>query len=172
MSTDKILGAISACLGVLLIGGVAFNFLNVILRYGFGRNFSWAEEMLVFGLIFIVMTGSIAVTALNEHLKIDVLLMILPERLQSMLRIISQLAVCAVFVYLAMQSHTVVSLMMRIGQTSVAARIPMWIPHGFLFVSFSLSALAALWSVWREIAALRAGKAAPTTPPTFPGSPR
>lgn len=168
-SLTKFLDPIVIFLGIVLLGGVIFNFVNVVMRYGFGRTFSWSEEVLVFGLIFTVMIGSIVITALNEHLKVDILLSLMNNRLQSTIKIASQLAVAGVFLFLAIQSQKIVWLMMGMGQTSVAARIPMWIPHGFLLVSFSLSVLAALWSAWREMLSLRAGVQSSTTPTNLQG---
>jgi hypothetical protein len=55
--------------------------------------------------------------------------------------------------WLATQSWKVVVLLERLGQTSIAARIPTWIPHSFVLAAFVLSALAGLVLVvriWRE----------------------
>jgi len=154
---DRLLNYVSITLGSMLLLGVFFNFLNVIMRYGFGNSFSWSEEVLVYGLIFIVMIGSIIVTARNEHLKIDFIISILNSNSRSLLIIFSQIITCIVFIYLSMQSQKIVFLMFNLNQTSVAARIPMWIPHSSLLIAFSLAALAALWSAAREVMSLRGG---------------
>jgi TRAP-type C4-dicarboxylate transport system permease small subunit len=148
---EKLLDLFALLLGLVLIAGVFLNFANAILRYGFGTSIVWAEEVMIFGLILIVMAGLIVVTARSEHLKIDLLLQILPSKMKRLLSVVAALAVAAVFAYLAWLSLGVVQLMYRLGQTSVAARIPMWIPHGFLFASFALASLAALYRAWLDL---------------------
>jgi len=42
-----------------------------------------------------------------------------------------------------------VMLMKRLGQTSLAMRLPSWIPHSFLLAAFTLSSLAAIIAILR-----------------------
>lgn len=151
LKKEKLLEVFADLLGVVLIAGVLLNFSNALLRYGFGASLVWAEEVMTFGLILIVMLGIIVVTARSEHLRIDAAVQLLSPRLQHALRIFANLVICAALVYIAFQSLNIVQLMMRLGQTSVAARIPMWIPHSFLLVSFSLAALAALYRAGADL---------------------
>ncbi len=136
-----------------MIAGGALNFLNVCLRYIWGRPFAWTEEIMTFGLLFIVMAGTVIATAFDQNLKIDVLLQVLPRFWRKAFRIAGECVWIAVSIYLALQSYTVVTLMMRLGQTSMAARIPSWIPHSFLLGAFILSAFAAVYPIIREFSA-------------------
>ncbi|MGF7159345.1 TRAP-type C4-dicarboxylate transport system permease small subunit [Rhodoligotrophos appendicifer] len=149
----RALDGIKFAIGLLLLAGVILNFVNVFLRYVWGRPFSWTEEVMGFGLLFIVMAGLIVATALDENLKIDVLVQAVSRPVQKALRLFAHAVWIGVSIYLAMQSYTVMSLMLRLGQKSMAARIPTWIPHSFLFGAFVLSALAAIYAMVREIKA-------------------
>lgn len=143
---EGFLRIITAVLGLILIAGVILNFTNAFLRYALAASLPWSEEIMVFGMIFIIAIGTVVVTARAEHLRVDVMAAILPRAV----RVAAHLLTAGVFFYLAMQSHVVVSLMLRLGQTSVAARVPMWIPHSFLLVAFSAGAVAALYAILRE----------------------
>jgi TRAP-type C4-dicarboxylate transport system permease small subunit len=143
---EVLLRVLTVLIGLVLLAGVGLNFTNAVMRYGMGISLRWAEEILVFGLVLIVAVGLVVSTARAEHLRIDVLQGFLPR----WVRVISHLVLAGTFLYLSMQSHAVVALMMRFGQQSVAARIPMWIPHGFLLIAFWLGAAACLYAIWRE----------------------
>lgn len=132
-------------LGFVMLAGIAINFGNAVYRYGFGGTFRWAEEVMVFGLIFIVMFGSVVAVAVagNEHLRINVVTEVLPTRIVLVLDGLILVLTTVLFALLAYYSLNVVELMLRLGQTSVAARIPMWIPHSFMLLSFAGSAVIA-----------------------------
>lgn len=148
---DRLLARATALLGTILLLSVLLNFMNAFMRYVMGDSIMWAEEIMVFALIFIVMLGMVIVTARDEHLKIDVFSSAVPPAVQRGLRMLSSLAMCLVCGYLAMQSGAIVSMMLRLGQTSVAARVPMWIPHSFVLMAMVLSAVAAALLFIREL---------------------
>lgn len=146
---DVFLGGLRNVVGIVLLAGVVLNFVNVCMRYLFGQPFAWTEEMMVFGLLFIVMAGVVIATAHDQHLKIDVLVQILPRIWQRLLRGFAHVVWILVSLYLAFQSFNVVMLMKRLGQTSLAMRLPSWIPHSFLLAAFTLSSLAAIIAILR-----------------------
>jgi TRAP-type C4-dicarboxylate transport system permease small subunit len=144
---EALLAAITLLLGAVMLLGVVLNFGNALLRYGFGTTLRWAEEIMVFGLVLIVALGTVVASARSEHLRIDALQSVLP----GWMRVVSNLILAATFAYLAMQSNVVVSMMLRLGQKSVAAQVPMWIPHGFVLVAFAGGALASLYAIWCDL---------------------
>ena len=74
------LGAIRAVLGTLILAGVALNFANVVGRYVFFQPIIWAEEVLVFIMIWCVMLGATVVTWENQHLRMDAVYHLTPPR--------------------------------------------------------------------------------------------
>jgi TRAP-type C4-dicarboxylate transport system permease small subunit len=159
-SFERALVGLKYLIGLLLLAGVGLNFVNVALRYIWGSPFAWNEEAMTFGLLFIVMAGTVVATAFDENLKIDILVQIAPPPVQRALRVFANAVWAGVAIYLATQSWTVVSLMMRLGQKSMAMRLPTWIPHSFLLGAFVLSACAAVFAIVRELRG---------TPPHDPG---
>lgn len=146
---DRMTRIITNGLGAVLLLGVFLNFLNVLLRYLFGNPFAWSEEVMVFGLLLIVMGGTVLATLTDRHLKIDLLVKALHPDRQYIFRILTSAIWVLVSAYLATQSFKVVILLHRLGQTSIAARIPTWIPHSFVLVAFVLSTIAGLVAIAR-----------------------
>lgn len=120
----------------LILAGVAINFANVISRYLFNFALYWAEEVMVFIIIWCVFIGAISVTFNGAHLRMD----LVSARLVSPWREIINGATTLIFfgccVFIAFQSWKVVSLIGGVGQVSNAASVPMVIPHLALLVGF------------------------------------
>lgn len=147
---DGALEGLKGLVGILLLAGVVLNFVNVCLRYFWGHPFAWVEEVMVFGLLFIVMAGVVVSTALDQNLKIDILLQIVSRRWRRVLKISAHCIWISVCLFLAVHSYTVVALMKRLGQVSMAASIPKWIPHSFILGALVLSVIAAVYAIVRE----------------------
>ena len=60
-----------AAIGVIILLAIAINFANIVGRYVFLAPLPWAEEVLVFLVIWGVCLGASAVTYDNRHLDMD-----------------------------------------------------------------------------------------------------
>jgi len=130
--------------GVALGIIVAICTINVIGRYVFGHAFSWAEEAMVYCMIFIIFFSSAAVTWKGRHLSLDMVLRKFPVPAQKAIVFGGTLASVALLLVLASTSGEVVAKLYRFAQRSDALEIPMWIPQGFVPVGLSLIALMML----------------------------
>jgi TRAP-type C4-dicarboxylate transport system permease small subunit len=151
-----VLRAIRALLGALIFVGVALNFANVVGRYVFLRPIIWAEEIMIFIMIWCVMLGAALVTWENQHLRMDAVYHLSPLRVRRWLNAVSTLAFLLVGVFVFVQSARVVLLVASTGQRSVVAEVPMLIPYGALPVGFGLMVIMV---AWRFRAFVRAGAA-------------
>ena len=140
-----ILNAIRAVLGALIFAGVALNFANVVGRYVFFRPIIWAEEVLVFIMIWCVMLGATVVTWENQHLRMDALYHLAPPRVRRWLNLTATFAFLLAGAFVLVQSARVVALLASTGQRSVVAEIPMVIPYGALPVSFGIIVAVLVW---------------------------
>ncbi len=140
-----VLGAIRAVLGILILVGVAINFANVVGRYLFLKPIIWAEEILVFIMIWCVMLGATLVTWENQHLRMDAVYHLTPPRGRRWLNLTSTLAFLVASVFVLVQSARVVALVASTGQRSVVADIPMVIPYGAIPVSFAVIVVMLVW---------------------------
>lgn len=125
-------------LGSLILFSIALNFANVIGRYIFFSPIIWAEEVMIFIMVWCVFIGSILVSWDGRHLKMDLLSSYLKPPWKQMVNAFSLavfLFVCAIIVT---QSYKVVTLFARFGQESTVAAIPMVIPHSALLIGFGL----------------------------------
>jgi TRAP-type C4-dicarboxylate transport system permease small subunit len=131
-------------MGCLILIGVAINFSNVISRYVFGNALFWVEEILVFMVIWSVFIGIASIAYNGAHLKMDLVSAQIGNPWKTIINgiMVTAFIVCCVFVIL--QSYEVVSLMGRLGQVSVAASVPMIVPHSALLVGFGLMILAVI----------------------------
>ena len=132
------LRVIRAALGSLILSGVLINFANVVGRYVFLKPIIWAEEILIFIMVWCVMLGATVVTWENQHLRMDAVYHVAPPRARRWLNLLSTLAFLFAGVFVLVQSARVVALVASTGQRSVVADIPMVIPYGAIPVSFAV----------------------------------
>ena len=135
--------AARALLGTLLIGMVLLNVANAACRYLFSVVFIGADELLVFGMIWMVMIGMILVTIDRRHIALDFLVNRLAPRPRIALTMFHHLIIAIGAAYAALQSLEVVRRVAMIGQTSMAIGFPMVFAHSALVVGFAGTALVA-----------------------------
>jgi TRAP-type C4-dicarboxylate transport system permease small subunit len=127
--------------GLALFTIVMINGVNVVARYFFGSPFSWAEELMLYLMIFGVFTGGIAITWRNQHIRIATIIEQAPPQFQFLARLVAAIASIAVLTTVTVASSGLVSLLHSFDQRSDALQAPMWIPQSFVTVGLSLMAL-------------------------------
>ena len=133
-----------AAVGVVILLAIAINFANIVGRYLFLSPLPWAEEVLVFLVIWGVCLGASAVTYDNRHLDMDLFVVRFPPKLRAMLEIVQLVAMVGFCAFTAVNAWTIVALMARNGQVSITAGIPMTIPYAAFVTGFALIAVAAV----------------------------
>lgn len=130
--------------GTLFLVAVVINFVNVIGRYVFAAPIFWAEETLIFLVIWIVFVVVGAITYQGAHLNMDLLYSRMPAAMKRAVNIAiaSTLIVCATFT--AVQAWKVVELHYLNHGVTAGTEIPLVIPHAALLFGFSFMALAAI----------------------------
>lgn len=133
-----------AIVGVLILAGIAVNFANVIGRYVFLQPLIWADEAMVYIMVWTVFMGAVLVSLEGQHLKMDFFSIMLPSPWKQIINGIAAVSFLAVCVFVIPQTWTVVKLVWNFGQRSVVAEIPMVIPHFALLLGFVLMFLAVV----------------------------
>jgi TRAP-type transport system small permease protein len=141
---EKIARGIELVLALAFIVAVLLNFTNVVGRYLFGISLLGSDEVQVFIMVGMTFLGAAVVTLRKQHLRMDVLVGLMPVRVRVLLRIIEQLLLATLAVFILTQSFFYARQMLRIGRTSDMAGIPMWIPHGMVALGFGLILIVAL----------------------------
>ncbi len=131
-------------IGILTLAGLAINFANVIARYVFGFAFFWAEEILVFIVVWSVFVGAIAITYRGGHLKMN----LFSDNFTGPLRgIVNGLVVLGFLfsgIFAVIHSYRFVAIMARNATVSVTAEIPMTVPHSAIMIGFAFIVLAVI----------------------------
>jgi len=144
-----------AAIGLIILVAIAINFANIIGRYVFLAPLDWAEEVLVFLVIWAVCLGASAVTYDRRHLDMNLFEVAFPRKLQAVLEIVKLVALVGFCGFAGIQAWTIVAIMARNGQVSITAGIPMTIPYSAFVVGFGLIVVAALaeaagrWLAWQ-----------------------
>jgi C4-dicarboxylate transporter DctQ subunit len=136
------LGLACAALALLIVIGISFT--NVVLRYVFFRPIPWAEELMLFLMIFSVYTGAISVAWEQRHIRLDGIRNMAPPQFRRVIEIVSALVLVAILAPIIYASTTVVALLADMGQTSDAMQAPMWVPQAIVPVGLAFIALVAL----------------------------
>jgi TRAP-type C4-dicarboxylate transport system permease small subunit len=130
--------------GTLLLVAIGVNFANVVGRYVFATPIFWAEEVLVFMVVWSVFVALSAIAYRGGHLTMDLFY----GRFSGRWKRVVNGAVAALFVaggaFVVVQSYQVVALHVRMGAVSVASGTPLVIPHAALLVGFGLMVGAVL----------------------------
>ena len=133
-----------AIVGVLILAGIAVNFANVIGRYVFLQPVIWADEAMVYIMVWTVFMGAVLVSFEGQHLKMDFFSIMLPSPWKQIINGIAAVSFLAVCIFVIPQTWAVVKLVWSFGQRSVVAEIPLVIPHFALLLGFVLMFLAVV----------------------------
>jgi C4-dicarboxylate transporter, DctQ subunit len=127
--------------GAMLVGSVGINFANIIGRYFLSVSLSWAEEAMLFLMIGCVFLGAAPVGWAGRHIRMDVVVSLLPPRARQAFELFSDLVTIAVCVTLAVFAWPVMTMLAELDQRSSSANIPLVIPQAAVPAGLLLMAL-------------------------------
>ena len=130
--------------GGLFFAGVAINIFNVVARYVFASPVFWAEEILVFIVIWTVFLVAGTVTYRGAHLNMDLIYSGMNRHWKLGVNAAILVTLIASTSFAAFQSAKIVMLHYRNHGVTAATDIPLWIPISALLFGFSFMALAAI----------------------------
>ena len=119
--------AIEDWLAVILLAALALiTFVNVLVRYFTDQSFAWTEEISVFLLIVLTMTGGSMAFVRNHHIRIEILADNGSPRRQRIMALIANGCVLLFFVLLTVLSVKLVADEYIYEETSPAIGVPTW----------------------------------------------
>ncbi len=136
--------ALLALLGLVMAGIVALNFSNVAGRYLLSSPVPAADEIMTFAMVWGVFLGAGVVTLRGAHLRMDLVLGLLPARARRLAEALATACLLLVLGFIAVQSLEYLETVGAIGLTSMAAGLPMSWVHAAVPIGFGLMILAAL----------------------------
>ena len=140
-AADALMALLRIAAGAMLIASVAINFANIIGRYFLSVSLSWAEEAMLFLMIGSVFLAAPPVGWLGRHIRMDVVVSLLPPRLRTIFEVFSDLVTIATCVALAIFAWPVLTMLAELDQRSESANIPLVIPQAVVPIGLGLTAL-------------------------------
>ncbi len=125
---------------------------QVILRFAFSSAFVWAEETAVYGMIFAIYLGASMAVRDRAHIRITLLIGILPRTLQIIFIVLADLLWAAFIIFMIVQTTTYTQLLFNVvyqtpGLGIEQRWVQMFIPMIFCLILFRI--LQVYWR-WRE----------------------
>jgi TRAP-type C4-dicarboxylate transport system permease small subunit len=121
---------------------VLLNVAATVGRYARWYTWPWADEVLLFTLVWGIGLGLYAVTLRGGHLAMDLVAQRLPARMRDPLQAVVATASFALIAFVAVQSHAFIQAVAAADMRSMTGEIPMAIPHSGLLAGFLLMLLA------------------------------
>jgi TRAP-type C4-dicarboxylate transport system permease small subunit len=138
---DALMAALRVAAGLMLVASVAINFANIIGRYVLSVSLSWAEEAMLFLMIGAVFLAAPPVGWLGRHIRMDVVVSLLPPRMRQAFEIFSDLVTIATCIMVAYFAWPVMTMLQELDQRSQSANIPLVIPQAVVPIGMMLMAL-------------------------------
>ncbi len=138
---NALMAVLRVAAGTMLIASVAINFANIIGRYVFSVSVPWAEETMLFLMIGAVFLAVPPVGWLGRHIRMDVVVSLLPPRARNIFEIFSDLVTIATCVMLSVFAWPVITMLAELDQRSDMANIPLVIPQAVVPIGLLLTAL-------------------------------
>jgi C4-dicarboxylate transporter, DctQ subunit len=140
-AANALLAALRVAAGAMLVASVAINFANIIGRYFLSVSLSWAEEAMLFLMIGAVFLAAAPVGWLGRHIRMDVVVSLLPPRARKYFELFADLVTIATCVMLAVFAWPVITMLTELDQRSESANIPLVIPQAIVPLGLLLMAL-------------------------------
>lgn len=177
---NKIINGLLSLLGILLIIVIGLSVWNVIGRYVFSEAVLWADEVSTFSVIIFAYLGLIVSAWRGVDIRMDILLSILPKQAVWIIQLLQQAVIIALCGWVSYLSLGYVQRVYRVGMTSTAADLPLWIIHGMIPLGFLLVSLIAVVRISRLLCGKTDSLTAiedsvlpkPTTKPAIVSSPK
>ena len=138
-------------IGSLILFGIAINFANILGRYLFLAPIVWAEEIMIYSMVWMVFIGAVLVSWDGHHLRMDFFSIMLPSPFKEIMNFAGVVCFLLVCIFVLPQTYTVTELMYRLDQRSVVAEIPMVIPHFAILLGFIMMFIVIVWRFRRLV---------------------
>jgi C4-dicarboxylate transporter DctQ subunit len=126
-------------------------FVNVVLRYVFHWPISWAEEVSLYLMVWIVFIGGSMAVRTRGHMAIDLLPLVLSPKSRQRLSVFVALLALVFFAVFFWYSGQHVLRVQGIGQTTPVMGAPMWLAYLAMPVGSALMGLRTIQVLVRSL---------------------
>lgn len=131
-NVDIVVAAIALVILIVLTSS------GVFMRYILGKPYTWLEEVQLFCLIWIVFGAGGAAFRTGNHVAIEMVVEIFPEKIQKVIGIFVDIVVLLVIGYLFKQSIGFIGMFVKSGRSTSMLKIPYSLIYGIAPVSYVL----------------------------------
>lgn len=114
---------------IALVFSVFLIFVQVVMRYVFGRSLSWSEELARYLFIWYTWIGTSLAVRKRRHIRIEILTDFLKEKAKLRLELFVLLVWAGFSAFLAFKGFQVGKFLYTSNQTSPALEIPMFFAY-------------------------------------------
>lgn len=122
--------------GVMLTILIILTFLGVIWRYAFKAPFTWLEEVQLACMVWIVFAAAGAAFRTGNHVAIEMIVDMLPGKLQKAADVLISCVVVIVIGYLFIQSIGFIQMFLKSGRSTSMLKIPYAVIYGIAIISY------------------------------------
>lgn len=121
--------------GGLLFTGLSMIFVNIVLRYVFGKPQSLLDEFSIYFVVWGVLSGTAVALRNDHHIKVDMLYNLLPLKVRRWVSVFANsvgLGFCVLYTF---YGNKLVLSYLASGQRSTDSQFPLWIINLIIPVS-------------------------------------
>ncbi len=129
---------------------ILITFCGVIFRYLLNHPIEWMEEVQMMAIVWIVFLGAGAAFRENGHVAVELLVELLPEKMQKVLRVIIAFIIISVLAVLCVLSANYVGISYISERSSGILRIPYYQVYAIIPISCIWMIVSYLYREFRE----------------------
>lgn len=135
---DRILGTFEKFIVTTFLAIAVFiAFILVVLRYGFGKGFTWGPEMVIILVVWASFIGAAIAVREKTHIELEVIRDLLPTFPRLIVTILADTLCLAVTLFIMIFGIKMASFLYRSQGIEVATGLPEW----FIFLCVPLGGL-------------------------------
>lgn len=140
-----------AVAAVILAVLIVLTFAGVIWRYIFNAPFTWLEEVQTSCMVWIVFAGAGAAFRMGNHVAIEMIVDLMPEKMQKAMNWIISVIVVIVIGFLFKQSLGFIQVFLRSGRSTSMLKIPYAWVYGISIVAYIDMIISYFYSVIKGV---------------------
>ena len=136
---------------VILAILIVLTFFGVIWRYIFNAPFTWLEEVQTSCMVWIVFAAAGAAFRTGNHVAIEMIVDMMPEKLQKIMEWLISAVVVVVIGYLFIQSLGFIQVFLKSGRSTSMLKIPYAWVYGIAIVSYVDMIISYFYSIIKGV---------------------
>ncbi len=132
-------------------------FVQVFMRYVMHNSLTWSEELARYIFIWLIYLGISYGAKIMKHIKIDAALGLFPKAARPYVVILGDILFLVFAIFIVYTSWGVVQKQIKLGQTSPALHVPMWIVYLAPTVGFALTTIRQIQTLIYRFKCLKQG---------------